>query len=701
MIGNSITSPESGEPLDNKGNRLAVSAYQPPEEIKKLWARVQTDYNQAWRLQHRPFNEFDGISLLDRARLDQQTFGAFVGLKFNNTTKDWRWKGRKNTTRNKLIGILAHVISGMLFPFCYAYNDEDKEDKMTAQVMRILIEDHLKKAEYEIKFLFAMCSALVNPAVLCEVEYVEAFQKIKIKDENGKYRIEEAVDELLSGINLNIVPIDQLLLADFYTFNLQRQPYLIRIKRISYDEARSIYAGKYFIDTGEGLKDQFDYVQAGQTRVMLAGQENQTLYDIEWTEGDRNYVQVLTIAYRPEDLEVDFVGGVYMGEYDSAEPKAIYNCNPFKHRRMSQVNGKWASIPIYNFAKSGFEPLDPSGRFAYYKSAAAKGFWDDAAINKMHQLAFDGTFLDVFKPMFLSGVAKVDQSVLTPGSTTAMPMGAAITPYALGPNLMAALQMLQKETQDLSESTQDAISNGQAQQNVTATAVNKAQQQAQVDLGVFGIMIMSLVIQIGELVMDDILLHTTIGEIDATIPESLNMKYKTVITRGQEKGKDVTNKIQFSTQMMDITPEKADELEWKMFKDAGGMHTTQRNFMVDPYKFARQKFSLFIDPDVIISRSMGTDQLRKARAFQMLMDPLVMPYINVPVVIKKFAVDDFSDGDPDELMNPNPPQGVPGQQPPQGQGQPDQQNSMANSIMGMGQGQPQNPIVAAASAASQ
>jgi len=689
MIGNLITDSETGEPLDKNGGRLAVSAYQPPDEIKKLWARVQQDYNIAWRLQHRPFNEFDGVSLLDRARLDQETFGAFVGLKFNNATNNWRWRGRKNTTRNKIIGILAHVISGMLFPFCYAYNDEDKEDKMTAQVMRILIEDHLKKAEYEIKFLFAMCSALVNPAVLVEVEYVEALQRIKIKDENGKWQIEEAVDELLSGLNLNIVPIDQLLLADFYTFNLQRQPYIIRVKRISYDEARSVYAGKYFIGTDPVTgkpKDQFDFVTAGQTRVMIAGQEHQTLYDIEWTEGDRNYVQVLTIAYRPEDMEVDFVGGVYMGEYDEADPKAIYNCNPFKHRRMSQVNGKWASVPIYNFAKSGFEPLDPSGRFAYYKSAAAKGFWDDAAINKMHQLAFDGTFLDVFKPMFLSGVAKVDQSVLTPGSTTAMPMGAAITPYALGPNLVAAMNMLQKETQDLSESTQDAVSNGQAQQNVTATAVLKAQQQAQVDLGVFGIMIMSLVIQIGELVMDDILMHTTVGEIDATIPESLNMKYKKIITRGQEKGKDVTNKIEFSTEMMDITPEKADELEWKMFKDAGGVHTTQRNYLVDPYKFARQKFSLFIDPDVIISRSMGTDQLRKSRAFQMLMNPLIMPYINVPTVIKKFAVEDFSDGDPDELMNPNPPQGVPGQTPQPGQD--GQQNTMANSIMGTGQGQP-------------
>lgn len=678
MIGRLITN-DKGVPIDQGGMALSPSSYNPPEEIKKLFARVQEDYQIAWNLQHRPFNEFDGVSLLDRARMDQETFGAYVGLQWNNSSNEWRWKGRKNTARNKIIGILAHVISGMLFPYCYAYNDKDEEDKLTAQVMRILIEDHLRKAEYELKFLFAMCTALVNPAVLIEVEWVEAMQKIKMRNEDGTYRIEQAVDELLSGLNLNIIPIDQLLVADFYTGNIQRQPNILRVKRIPWDEAREIYADKYFID---GV-DQFDFVQKGKTRVMLAGQENQTLYDIQWTEADQNYVQVLIAKYRPEDLEVEFVGGVYMGNYDPAKPTEIYNCNPFKHRRMSMVNDKWASIPVYNYAKTGFEPLDPAGRFFYYKSCAFKEFWDDAGQNKMHQLAFDGTFLDVFKPMFLSGIAKVDQSIMVPGATIAMPMGATVTPFALGPNLAAAMSMMKTEMDDLAESTQDKIQSGIAQPGVTATATIKAQQQAQVQLGVFGIMIMSLVTQIGELTMDDILMHTTVGELDATVPESLNMKYKTILSRGKDNGKDVTHKIEFTTDMMDKTPEQIDKLEWDMFEEAGGPNSAQRNFKVDPYKFARQKYSLFIDPSMIVSRSMGTDQLRKQRAFDMLMNPLVMPYINVPAVIDKFALQEFSDGDPDEFKNPNPPQ--PGQpmQPGQG-GQPGQPMVANAGITGMG-----------------
>lgn len=634
---------KDGMPVDGNGKKLTTSVYNPPEEVKKLFAQVQQDYGNAWRLQHRSFDEFDGISLLDRARLDQQTFGAYVGATIEPLTKQWRWKGRKNTARNKVIGILAHVISGMLYPFCYAYNEENEEDEMTARVMRILVEDHLKKADYEMKFLYMITSALVNPAVLVEVEYVEAIQKIKEKGADGKMKVTEAVDMLLSGIGLNIIPIDQLLLADFYTMDLQRQPNICRVRRISYDEARSIYAGKY----KSGDKDAFDFVQAGMTKMMMAGQEHQTLYDIEWTEADQNYVQEITMYYRPEDLEVTFVGGVFMGNEED-----VYNNNPFKHRRMSMIGNEYKTIPVYPFAKTGFEPLDPAGRFAYFKSACFKEFWDDAAQNRMHQLAYDGTYLDVIKPLFMSGIAKVDQTVMVPGATIGMPQGATVTPYSLGPNLQAALNMMRVEQEDLSESTQDQLMSGIAQKGVTATASMKAEQNAKVIMQVFAVMITDLVKQIGELVIDNILLHTTVGEVDATVPEALQMKYRTILAKGKQGGKEVTNRIEFDSSLMgmDLSKEKANDLEWDMYEKAGGANSKQVHYRVNPYKFARTQFSLFVDPDQIISRSMGTDQLKKDRAFNLLTDPRVAPYINQQEVIKEFVVKEYSDGDPDRFL---------------------------------------------------
>jgi hypothetical protein len=640
MIANVPTDAKTGEPLDSNGNKLAVSAYNPPEEIKKLFARVQQDYQTAYALQHRTFDEFDGMSVLDRARLDQQTFGAYVGAVQEPASKAWRWKGRKNTARNKVIGILAHLISGMLYPYCYAYNEENEEDETAAKVMRIQVEDALKKADYEMKFLYMVTSALVNPAVHVEVEYVEAIQKIKEKLADGTYKISEAVDMLLSGIGLNIIPIDQILPADFYTNDIQRQPFMVRVRRISYDEAREIYAGKYKDD---GI-DRFDYVQAGMTKFIMAGQENQTLYDVEWTEADRNFVQEITIKYRPEDLEVTFVGGVFFGEY-----KDCYNSNPFTHRRMSLIGNEWKTIPVYNYAKTGFEPLDPTGRFYYYKSACFKEFWDDASINRAYQLAQDGMFLDVIKPIFLSGVSKIDQTVMVPGATIAMPEGADAKTFSLSPNLTAALEILRTNKDDMSESTQSELQSGQAQRGVTATASMKAEQNAQVILGVFSTMIADLIRQVGMLVVDCIKQHQTIGQIDATTPEALSMKYKTLMIKSKEGGKDITNKIEFDSSMMgkELSKEEANNMEWDMWEKAGGQDSKMIHYKVNPYKYARTNFSMYIDPSQIMSRSLGTDQLRKDRAFNMLLDPRVSPYINVPEVIDEFVLKEFVGNDPD------------------------------------------------------
>jgi hypothetical protein len=47
MIANLITDEKTGEPLDQNGGKLSVSSYNPSEDIKKLFARVQKDYELA------------------------------------------------------------------------------------------------------------------------------------------------------------------------------------------------------------------------------------------------------------------------------------------------------------------------------------------------------------------------------------------------------------------------------------------------------------------------------------------------------------------------------------------------------------------------------------------------------------------------------------------------------------------------------
>ena len=632
MIGANPTG-KDGKPLD--GNKLSLSAYQPPKDVMDLFSRCQNDYQRAWRLQHRSFDEFDGLSLLQRAKRDQETFGAFVGAQFIPEQNRWRFNGRKNTARDKIITILAHMIAGMLYPMVRASNEENETDETAARVMRIIVENHLKKADYEMKFMYFVLSALVNPATIVEVQYLEAIQRVK--DGNGS--ITEAVDTILSGLNLNVVPIDQILFGDFFVNDVQSQPFIIRVNRIPYDMARKIYAGRYYQD---GV-DLFDYVEAGKTRVFLAGQEHMTLYDIEWTEADRTAVQVITCYYRDEDLELDWVGGVGMFNY-----KDPINTNRFKHRRMSLINDEWKSIPIYPFAKTYFEPIDPTGRFLYGKSASFKIYWEDRSINHSYQLLQDGMTLEVAKPLFISGASQVDNIVIAPGAVTGIPQGASVLPWSMSPALSSAMQVIQKNEQDMSESTQDKIMGGVADPNITATQSIQAQNQGILFLGVFSRLIGDLVSKIGELTIDVVIQHTTNGELDTSVSPNLLMKYKPILAQTSEKGKNMTHRIHFKSELIgkSMTKEQMTKYEWKLWNDKGG--EDQEVWHINPYKFARTMYSMSVDPQQILDSAMGNDKQRKLLRYQMLTQQFVYPFTDQKEVADA-VIEEFSDGDPDRF----------------------------------------------------
>ena len=627
-------------PTESKEPMKKINA---PQDVRKLWEQVRDDYFKAYSLQNRPFEEFDQLSLLQRMNLDQQTWGAFVGANYSPGDQQWRWQGRKNTARNKIIGILAHVVSAMLYPFVYAYNEDNKEDELTARVMRILIENHLRKTKYEDKFLYMMCSALVNPAVFAQVECVEALQKIKYK-KNGKWVIEEVVDEILTGIHLNLVPVDQMMLADFYTSDIQDQPYIIRVRRISYSEAKSIYGGKYFVDS----KDVFESVQKGDmTQTVGAGRDMQTIYNIDWTIADQEFVQVITAYYKGEDLQVDFVGGVLMGNYEDC-----YNTNPFKKRRLTtNQKGEYVTMPVYPFAKTGFEPIDPNRRFAYYKSAAHKEFWDDASLNRAYQLLQDSSYLGAFPPTMISGVTNIEASIMVPGNTFGAPKDTTLNPAYQQRNVPSLQLLMTENKDDMSLSTQDALQSGQAEKGVTATASLKAEQNARIIMTVFATMISNLVKDVGQLYVDDVLLNTTQGEVDATIPESIRVKYRSIRLKTKEEGKDVNNIIDFDPNMSlpTFNKDKATDLEWKLYNENGKEKPKAYSYVVDPYKFARAQFTVYVDPQVIISRSLGTDTLRKERLLQYAINPAIAPFLNVKEVVDKLVIDELAEGDPDKF----------------------------------------------------
>jgi hypothetical protein len=67
-------------------------------------------------------------------------------------------------------------------------------------------------------------AALVNPAVIIHTEYAEVYRKIKEITSKDKWTEKEVLDELLSGFQDSIVPIDELFIGDIYEHDIQNNP---------------------------------------------------------------------------------------------------------------------------------------------------------------------------------------------------------------------------------------------------------------------------------------------------------------------------------------------------------------------------------------------------------------------------------------------------------------------------------------------
>jgi hypothetical protein len=96
---------------------------------------------------------------------------------------------------------------------------------------------------------------------------------------------------------------------------------------------------------------------------------------------------------------------------------------------------------------------------------------------------------------------------------------------------------------------------------------------------------------------------------------------------------------------------EVEEEEWKLYERGGKDNeeramSKQRIFKVNPYQFARMKYSMYVDADQIVQKSMGNDRNEALLKFQMLTDPRIVQYVDQKEVADD-VIEMFSEGDPD------------------------------------------------------
>jgi len=310
--------------------------------------------------------------------------------------------------------------------------------------------------------------------------------------EQVRQRIREAIDELMSGFRLHNVPFDELLFDNPYEYTLQKQRWIGRRRYISFDDAKARF----------GKHANWKYIRPGVRAVF--DEQSHAFYDV-YDELNPNLIEWFVYYNRNEDQQIDFVNGVYFGENNT-------ELNLIKHRRAARdIEGEPVLIPVYQYVKFGYSPIDEK-RFFFYKSAVNELGPQQRLVDRMWKMVMDGTFLEVLPPLGIVSNQVVKSNVFYPGSTTTFQdKDTSITPLRTGTNLTAGFNAMTIAEQDLNATGR--VPNLPAKSGATAFEVSQEMQQSKVQLGTFGAMISECVTQIGGLMIDVILQHQTVGDV--------------------------------------------------------------------------------------------------------------------------------------------------------------------------------------------
>lgn len=608
---------------DKDGNVIdEPSLFQPSEAVKTLTQQVKQDYQTGHLINHRVFREFNDMSLIQRMDADQKAWNSYVKPKSDDPDEGWRWNGVRPVTRNKIISIAAHLTATILFPNVFAQNDQDEDDREAAEVMRYMIEWNIRNSNYELAFLHFVISALVNPISYMKAEFADVMQKVKDKLENGEITTEEAVDDVMSGFNVFVLPADGIMISNPYEPELQRQRFIIRKRFIGFDEAQGLY----------GDHPNFEYISPGVK--TLYNDQDGMFYQQKNDEVD-TLVEEVIYYNRREDIEVIYVDGIYLGDTNPEE-------NRMKHRTNKNK-------PKYPFVKLIFESIDES--FFFGRSSAMKLADDQELTDRMWQMVMDGTFLQVMPPIGVYGEETISSNVMFPGSVTNFGRDSQAAPLTTGGNLNAGLQALELVKGSMEESSQSDIRQGiQSKGNQTAWEIARLEENARIQLGLFGKMLGKAVKDFGELMVDLIIHNQTVAEVEGVLAGDVRMKFRTFLLEDQvQDGKKITRKINFDENLIGkkMTEEDRIKESFKIMEQEGGLDSKSRIYKVNPEKFSRLNFKIFIEPDKLMPKTEAFEKAIKLEAYDRMIQN---PYVDQEAVTRDFLVETVAKGESDKYM---------------------------------------------------
>lgn len=601
----------------------SVSTYSPPQEVVELTKIAKLDYQMGFDILHRPWNELNDYSVIERMNMDQRTFNSFVDESNEDPNEAWKWRGTRSMARNKAIVMHAHLTANYLIPIFDAVDEEQKDHRDMADIADGVVEWMVNNSNYKPSFLLASMGMLVNPVTYLSADYMQVYQTIRERTENG-FTTKQIIDEVLSGFQANCMSADQVLITNAHQQNIQKQRSITERRWKEYTELKAKY----------GKHPNWEHVVPG-TR-MVYNDEDGLFYKVKDTEYSYRHLCEETIfKCRTEDLEVPYVNGVYLGNEDT-------EWNPIRHRDNRDA-------PKYNLAPFGFQRINE--HYFYFKSMINVVGWDDKLYDALYELGMNRLILDTDPPVSVSGVDKIDTSVIFPGAVAAFEDPQTKVSPLLPPMTQNIFRGMEEVSSSMSEESTSPLEGG----NIGAGGGQRAYMLALANQNAHTIMdslrrgLHQSVSEFGQLMIDIAIGHLTTVELDAMGKPS----YHAFLLQDQMvNGKKVSKRIRFDDSLMGkpMSKEEKKVYTMKLLEEVGYPDNKEHLYIVNPYLFSKMKYMCVPDSDTQEPKTQEAQQNMMQKLYTILrQDPLIEPEALVRRLVHSYFRTDY-----EELIAKNP-----------------------------------------------
>lgn len=509
--------------MRNLKTKQIVSDYKPSNKSKKVLNDFSAKFEDARTQKEMPYR-----FLQDRQheQFIQDCKDLFTGYV---PKRDESWKARvfKPYTRNKVIQVIAQLVSSIIKPQVLAQNPQQEIDKNLSQDLDDLFEYCRELDNYDRKFVLTVLQGVVEGTIHLFVGYENRIRKVKeiddIDRETGEVKFTEKDKKDFEGLYTKIIPNNEIYPGDVYTMEIQDQPYIFRRRLVPYESAETEYM-KY---------KNWKYVKAG---TNLGYDEELDLY-IEKQEDDfdQDLVEIVEFWCKQTDSYLVRISGVLMTDPD--------NPIPYDHKQ-------------YPIAKGVFEPFDYE--FYWGNSLPNKLWHDQTILNTLHRLLLDERLLNVFSPIFSTDKKIMKRNIYTPGiQIQGDARNLTTLRNVMGTSQNETLNAIQTVESSMNQSSVNNVTGGQQPlRSGTATELLNIQENQMKILGLFGNFISFLVEDYSRLQVANIL---------SFYPEIEDMQKITLLDKGLYEGGISDKMIEF-TDLPEMTEEEELELSYEVLK---------------------------------------------------------------------------------------------------------------------------------------